>query len=90
MNTIFQRTNRTLEFGLTNVLQIMSANAISRHMFFTRAFYLEMEMRITFLYENQFQQMTPFYNELVELYNSVAATLYKFCAEIQFIQSRVF
>ena len=54
MNTIFQKTNRTLEFGFSNVLQIMSANAISRHMFFTRKSYLEMEISITFLYEKQF------------------------------------
>ena len=67
MNTIFQRTNRTLEFGLSNVLQIMSANAISRHMFFTRGFYLKMEIRINFLYEKQFQKMMPFFTELIEL-----------------------
>ena len=67
MNTIFQRTNRTLELGFSNVLQIMSANAISRHMFFTRGFYIEMEIRITFLYEKQIQQMTSFFTELIEL-----------------------
>ena len=67
MNIIFQRTNRTLELGFSNVLQIMSANAISRHMLFTRKSYLEMEIRLTFLYEKQFQQMTPFYKELIEL-----------------------
>ena len=38
-------------------------------MFFTRAFYLEMEIRITFLYEKQFQQMTPFSKELKKFYN---------------------
>ena len=67
MNTIFQRTNRTLELGFSNVLQIMSANVISRHMFFTRGFYIEMEIRITFLYEKQIQQMTSFFTELIEL-----------------------
>ena len=67
MNTILQRTNRTVEFGLTNVLQIMSANSISTNMFFTRGFYLEMEVRITFLYEKQFQKITPFFTELIEL-----------------------
>ena len=67
MNTIFQRNFRTLEFGLRNVLQIMSGNAISRHMFFTRGLYLEMESRITFLYEKQFQEMTQFSTELIEL-----------------------
>ena len=67
MNTIFQGTNRTLEFSLSNVLQIMSANSVSRHMFFTRGFYLEMEIRITFLYEKQFQKMTAFFTELIEL-----------------------
>ena len=76
MNTIFQRTNRTSEFGFNNVLQIMWSNAISGHTFFTRGFYLEMEIRITFLYEKQFQQMTQFSKELVELYNSASATLY--------------
>ena len=70
MTTIFQKTNRTLEFGFSNVLQIMSANSISRHMFFTRGFYLEMEIRTTFLYEKQFQQMGPFSKELIALYNS--------------------
>ena len=60
MNTIFERTNRTVEFGFSNVLQIMSGNAISKHMFFTRGFYLKVEIRMTFLYEKQFQQMTPF------------------------------
>ena len=67
MNTIFQRTNRTLEFGSTNALQIMSANSISTHMFFTRGFYLKMEVRITFLYEKEFQKITPFFTELIEL-----------------------
>ena len=67
MKSIFQRTNRTLEFGLRNVLQIMSANAISRHMVFTRGFYLKTEIRITFLYEKQFQQMTLFSKELIQL-----------------------
>ena len=55
MNTIFQRTSRALEFGFSNVLQIISGNAISRHMSFTRGFYLEMEIRTTFLYEKHFQ-----------------------------------
>ena len=67
MNTIFRRTNRTLEFGLSNVLQMMSWNAISRHMFFTRGFYLEVEIGITFLYDKQFEKMTPFSTELIEL-----------------------
>ena len=67
MNTIFQRTNRTLESGFSSVLQIMSANSISRHMFFTRGFYLEMEIRITFLYEKQFQKIMPLFTELIEL-----------------------
>ena len=90
MNTIFQRTNRTLELGFSNALQIMSTNAISKHMFFTRGFYFEMEIRTTFLYEKHFQQMTPFSTELVELYNSPSATLYKLCAQIQFFPKRVF
>ena len=77
MKAIFQRTNRTLEVGFSNVLQIMSANAISRAMFFTRQLYFEMETRITFLYEKQFQQKTLFSKELNELYNSVSAMLYK-------------
>ena len=67
MNTILQRTNRTLEFGLTNVLQIMPASSISTHMSFTRGFFLEMEVRMTFLYEKQFQKITPFFTELMEL-----------------------
>ena len=90
MNTIFQRTNRTLELGFSNVLQIISWNAISRHMFFTRGFYLEMEIRITFLYENQFQKMTLFSKELIELFNWALATLYKLFAQIQFFQPRAF
>ena len=90
MNTIFQRTNRTLEFGLSNVLQIMSANAIARHMFFTRRFYLKREIKITFLYEKQFQKMTAFFTELIELYNSASPTIYKLCAQIQFFEPRVF
>ena len=67
MNNIFQRTNRTLELGFSNVLQIMSGNAISRHMFFTRGFYLEMEIRTTFFYQKQFQQMTSSSKDLTEL-----------------------
>ena len=67
MKSIFQRTNRTLEFGLRNVLQIMSANPISRHMVFTKGFYLKTEIRITFLYEKQFQEMTLFSKELIQL-----------------------
>ena len=90
MNAIFQRTNRTLQFGLSNVLQIMSPNAISRHMFFEREFYLEMEIRITFLYEKQFQQMAPFPKELIELDKSASETLDKLSAQIKFLQPRVF
>ena len=67
MHTTFQRTNRTLKYGLSNVLKIMSANSICIHMFFTRGFYFEMEIRITFLFEKQFKQMMPFSTELIEL-----------------------
>ena len=67
MKAIFQRNCRTLEFGLRNVLQILSGNAISRRMFFTRELYLEMVIWITFLHEKQFQQMTDFSTELIEL-----------------------
>ena len=67
MNTILQRPNRTVKLGFSNALQIMSANATSRHLFSTRRFYLEMEIMITFLYEKQFQQMTPFSTEVIEL-----------------------
>ena len=67
MNTILQRTNRTLELGLCNVLQIMSGNSISRDMCCSRGFYLEMEIRITFLYGTQFQKMTTLFTELIEL-----------------------
>ena len=90
MNTIFERTNRTLELGFSNALQIMSANAISRHLFFTRGIYLEMEIRITLLYEKQFQKLTPFSKELIEIYNSASATFYKLCAQRQFFQPRTF
>ena len=68
----------------------MSGIAISRHLFFTIGFYLEMKIRITFFYEKHFQQMTPFSKELIELYNSALATLYKLCAQIQFYQPRNF
>ena len=67
MNAIFQRNCRTLEFGLKNALQIMSGNTISRHMFFTRRLYLEMEIKITFLYEKPFQQMASFSKERIGL-----------------------
>ena len=90
MNTILQRTNRTLELVFSNVLKIMSANAISRHLFFTRGFYLEMEIRITFLYEKKFQKMTPFFTELIEVYNWASAKLDKLSAPIKFFKARVF
>ena len=90
MNAILQRTNRTLQFGLSNVFQIMSANVISGHMFFKREFYLEMEIRITFLYEKQFQQMAPFPKELIEIEYSASETLVKLSAQIKFFQPRVF
>ena len=89
MNMILQRTNRTVEVGFGNVLQIMSGNAISKHMFFTRGFYLEMEIRITFLYKKQIQKMTPLFPEMIELQNSASATLYKLSAQIKFFQPRV-
>ena len=89
MDTIFQRTNRAPEFGFTNVLQIMLENAISKHLFFARGLFLEIEIRITFLYEKKFQQMIPFSKELTELYNSASARLYKLSAQIKFFQSRV-
>ena len=90
MNTIFQRTNTTLEFGLSNVLRIISENAISRHMFCIRGFYLEMEIRITFLYKKQIQKMTPVFPEMIELQNSASATLFKLSTQIQFFQKHVF
>ena len=49
-----------------------------------------MEIRITFLYEEQFQEMTPFSKELIELYNSARARLYKLCGQLQFFQPRPF
>ena len=90
MNTIFQRTNRTLELAFSTALQNMSANAFSRHMFFTGGFYLEMEIRRTFLYGKQFQQMTSFSTERIELYNSASATLYKLSTQIKCFKRRVF
>ena len=39
------------EFGFSNVSQILSANAFSRHFFFTRLFYSEIEIRITSIYD---------------------------------------
>ena len=68
----------------------MSGNAISRHMFFTKGFYFEMEIRITFLHETQFQQMVPFPKELIELDNSASETLDKLSALIKFFQPHVF
>ena len=58
--------------------------------FFTRIVYLEKEIRITFLYEKQFQQMTPFPKELIELYNSASQILYKLCAQKLFFHARLF
>ena len=80
MKEIFQITNRTVEFGFSNDLKIIMGNAISTLLFFTRGFYLEMEIRIIFFCEKQFQQMTPFPKELIELFNSASAVLYKLCA----------
>ena len=68
----------------------MSSNTISTQLFFPRGFYLELEIRITFLYQKQFQQMTPFSKPLIEIYKSASATTYKLCAQIQFFQPRVF
>ena len=51
---IFERTDRGLEFRLSNVLQILSASAISTQLFFTKGFYFEIEFGIAFLYEKQF------------------------------------
>ena len=64
---IFERTDGGLEFGFSNILQIISANAISTQLFFTRAFYLENEISITFLYEKQFLEMALFLKELMEV-----------------------
>ena len=36
MNTTFQRTSSTLEFGVSNVLEIMLGDGISRHVFHKR------------------------------------------------------
>ena len=90
MNTIYQGINRTLKFCFSNVLQIMSDNAISRKMFFKIGLYLEMEIRINFYYEKQFQQMTPLPKQQTELYNLALAKLYKVWAQIQFFHPSVF
>ena len=51
---IFERTDRALEFGFSNVLQIISANGICRNQFFSRGFFFEFEISITFFYEKQY------------------------------------
>ena len=53
-HTIFERIDGGVQFGFSNVLQIISANAISRQLFFTRGFFLEIKISITFLYDKQF------------------------------------
>ena len=58
-----ERTDGGLEFGFSNVLQIMSANAISTQLFFTRGFSFDFEISITFLYEKQYKQIDPFSKE---------------------------
>ena len=56
-----------LESSFSNVLQIISADAISTLLFFAGGLFLEIEVTITFLYEKQFQQMTQFPKELMEM-----------------------
>ena len=90
MNTISQRTHRTLEFCFSNVLPIMSGNAIFRQMFFKIGLYLEMEIRINFYYEKQFQQMTPFPKQQIELYISASARIYKLSLQINFFSPLTF
>ena len=51
---------------------------------------MEMEISITLLYEKQFQQMTPFSKELIELYNLASATLYKLSAQVKFFEPLAF
>ena len=63
----FERTDGGLQLGLSNVLQIISANAISTQLFFVRGLFLEIEISITFLYEKQYRQMTLFLKELIKL-----------------------
>ena len=45
-----------------------------------------MEMRITFLYEKQFQEMAPFSKDLIELYNLASSIPYKLYAQKQFFR----
>ena len=53
-DAIFERTDRSGEFGFSNVLQIISANSISTQLFFTRGLELKIKITITFLYETEF------------------------------------
>ena len=66
-HSIFERTDWGLQFRFSNVLEIISANAISTQLFFTRGFYLEIEISITCLCEKQFKQMGQFSKELNEV-----------------------
>ena len=53
-DTIFERTGGGLQFRFCNILQIISASALSTQLFFTREFDLKMKITITFLYETEF------------------------------------
>ena len=50
---ILKTTDQALQFGFSNVSQIISANAVSRQICFTRAIYSEIEITITFLYDKE-------------------------------------
>ena len=49
-----------------------------------------MEIRITFLYEKQFQEIAPFSKDLIELYNLASPIPYKLCAQKQFFSHASF
>ena len=55
--------------------------------FFTRGLFLEIEMSITFLYDQQFEPMTPFSKEEMDLQNSASATFYKLSWQMLFPES---
>ena len=80
---IFGRIDGIPEFGFSNVLQITSGNAISRHLLFKRGFFLKIKISITFLLEKQFEQTTSFSKELMQLYNLASGMVYKLSRQRQ-------
>ena len=75
-----------LQFGLSNVLQIMSPCAIFRNTIFLRGFDLKIKMGVPLL-RTELNIVVLFSKQNNQLYNSASVVFYKLCLHVPFLET---